>query len=271
MGQSAPALIDWDDLTDFASGALGRIGSSMSLKYPGFSQGAWPARPSDFLIHGTRGGQADRQKEFQSTCNWVMNPANGGLGWHVTIGDDTYEPHLPITEWGYHAREASRLYIGIEFVQPTAADAITEGQIAAFGRWYWSMVVPAYSHLTAQTTTLPMHSETAAGIRDGKSDVFPRGDSRIHALRARLWGVMAGVSPGELEDIALEAAWQRERATLGEKRYKAHIDRPQYTGAVLVCERGIVAPTQAQTTTARGEMVNDWETYLTDNNVLVKL
>jgi hypothetical protein len=242
MGQSAPALIDWDDLTDFASGALGRIGSSMSLKYPGFSQGAWPARPSDFLIHGTRGGQADRQKEFQSTCNWVMNPANGGLGWHVTIGDDTYEPHLPITEWGYHAREASRLYIGIEFVQPTAADAITEGQIAAFGRWYWSMVVPAYSHLTAQTTTLPMHSETAAGIRDGKSDVYPRQDDRIHALRAQLWAVMAGVSAQDITDIQLEREYQRDPERFGAKQYKALLDRPYYKGDVLVTERAVITP-----------------------------
>jgi hypothetical protein len=82
---------------------------------------------------------------------------------------------------------------------------------------------------------------------------------------------MAGVTPAEVEDIALEAAWQRERATLGEKRYKAHISRPRYAGAVLVCERGIVAPLPDQTTIARAEMVADWETYLTANNVLTRL
>jgi hypothetical protein len=243
----------------------------VAFEYAGVSQGAWTAAPVDILLHGTRGENPNRVQEFYGTCRWVANPNNGGLGWHVTVGDNVYAQHLPITAWGYHAREASRIYIGVEFVQPTAADDITEAQVATFGRWYHAVVRPAYPHLTAQRAALPAHSEVPPGIRDGKSDVFPRGDPRLAALRARLWAVMAGVTPEEIEDIALEAAWQRERATLGAKRYKAHISRPRYTGAVLVCEYGIVAPRPEQTTIARAEMVDDWASYLEANNVLTRL
>lgn len=242
----------------------------MSITYPATSQGAWPAPPVDLLIHGTRGGNPDRAAEYRGTCQWATSNPDG-LGWHVTIGDGVYEPHLPITEWGWHAREVSSVYIGVEFVQPTVADAITDSQVAAFGAWYRAVVLPVYPGLTAQTTTLPMHSETRPGQRDGKTDAFPAASPAAHALRARLWAAMAGVAPGDLVDIALEREYQRDAAMLGGKLYKAAITRPQYSGPVLVCERGIVAPTAADTATARAEMVDDWAVYLASNNVLTRL
>lgn len=43
-------------------------------------------------------------------------------------------------------------------------------------------------------------------------------------------------------DAALEAAWLKARATVGEKRYAADLDRPYHRGKVLVCQRGIITP-----------------------------
>lgn len=242
----------------------------MAFEYPGASQGPWSGRPVDILIHGTRGGNRDRMQEFLGTCRWAVNNPEG-LAWHVTIGDGVYAQHLPITEWGWHAREVSRSHIGVEFVQPAAGDAITDTQVEAFGRWYHTVVVPAYPHLTARGTALPMHSETPPGKRDGKTDAFPMGDARGDALRARLWAAMAGVLPGDLTDIALEREYQRERATLGAKRYAAIIDRPGYRGKILVAERGVVGPSPAQTATLRQIVTDDLVTYLTGANVLTPL
>jgi len=240
------------------------------MDYPATSQGPWAAPPLDILIHGTRGGNPDRAAEYRGTCQWaVSNP--GGLAWHATISDGVYEAHLPITEWGWHAREASRLYIGVEFVQPTVADAITDAQVEAFGRWYQSVVLPVWPHLTVQTTALPMHSETPPGIRDGKTDAYPAGSPAAQALRARLWAAMVGITSSDLVDIALEREYQREAAMLGGKRFAATVDRPYYTGKLLVADRGLVGPTPADTAAIRQGATDDLLVYLESHNVLTRL
>lgn len=90
-------------------------------------------------------------------------------------------------EWGYNAREHSDDYLAVEFAQPTADYTITDGQIAAFIWWYKTVAVVRWPHLKTLTPEmLPLHSELAAGIRDGKSDAYPRGDSRADQLRQRI-------------------------------------------------------------------------------------
>jgi hypothetical protein len=150
-------------------------------------------------------------------------------------------------------------------------DAITDEQIAAYGQWYRAVVEPFYSHLTAQATKLPVHSEVPPGVADGKSDPFPRNDPRNHALRSRLWGVMAGVTPEQEEDIRLEALYQREKAMLGNKRHKAWFTRPYYAGNVLWCDRGLVAPTVALTDLVRQGLHDDAITLFEGNGWSGKL
>lgn len=165
----------------------------MSFEYPAASQGPWPAAPKGIILHGTRGGNPNRRNEFLGTVRWATNNPDG-LGWHVTIGDGYYAEHLPITEWGWHAREHSRQYIGVEFVQPTVSDAITDDQVAAFARWYRETVAPAFPHL-GRDPLMPAHSEMKSGIADGKTDPYPKGDARNEALRQRLYAALAEPTP----------------------------------------------------------------------------
>jgi hypothetical protein len=82
---------------------------------------------------------------------------------------------------------------------------------------------------------------------------------------AILAGPPAAVDP---VDAALEAAWQREQAALGEKRFKAHVERPGFAGDILVCQRGVVAAEAAATARLREILVDDLVTYLEGAGVL---
>lgn len=209
----------------------------------GNGQGPFAAPPLGVLLHGSRGGAATLAQEYTGTANWaVTNPS--GLAWHATIGEDRYGVHLPPGVWGWHAREASRVYLGVEFAQPTVDHVITAGQVAAFVAWFRAEVLPAWPHLASLTAAmLPVHSETAAGQRDGKSDTYPRGDGRNDDLRRRILAALHGPPPADPTDAALEAQWRKHRPAAGNKRFAAMLDRPYHAGKVLVCERLILTPT----------------------------
>lgn len=185
---------DGNNPTRYADAVLADVArwteeAAMAFEYPGYSQGAFAAPPTGIILHGTRGGNADRAQEFLGTCRWVTSNPDG-LAWHVTIGDGVYAQHLPAGEWGWHAREHSRTYLGVEFVQPTVDDAITDEQVVAFARWYRAVALPVWPHL-GLAPVLPGHSEMPAGKRDGKADPFPRGDGRLDELVRRLHAALA--------------------------------------------------------------------------------
>lgn len=108
---------------------------------------------------------------------------------------------------------------------------------------------------------------TVAGVA-GHADVN-RTDRDVAGLQALgLPGLAGTVDPVDAE---LEREYQRDAARLGVKLYKAIISRPRYSGPVLVAQRGIVGPNAVVTSVIREEMVDDWQTYLTANNVLTRL
>jgi len=179
------------------------------MEYPGRPAGTWAGPPTAIMLHGSRSGKAGNPMaaEFLSTCRWcVTNPDE--LAWHCTVGDGVYAVHLDMQHWGWHAREASRTTIGVEFAQPTVDDAIIDSQVTAFAAWYRAVVLPAWPHLAMPNLLLPAHSETVPGVRDGKTDVFPKGDARNDGLRARLYAAIApatttyNVGPGVLSAMA---------------------------------------------------------------------
>ena len=237
----------------------------MSVDYAGQSQGPFAAPPRGVVLHGSRGGAASRQQEFLGTCRWAAsNPA--GLAWHATIGDGVYARHLPAGEWGWHAREASRTYLGVEFVQPTINDAITDAQVAAFVSWYQAVVLPVWPHL-GPGPVMPCHSELPSGKRDGKTDVYPAGDPRNDDLRARLY--MALTPATDPADAAMEATYQAHAGAVGAKRFAGEVDRPSGQGRVLVCDGGIIRGDGGVLATGLGA-VDDLTTYWDAHGVLVR-
>jgi hypothetical protein len=106
----------------------------------------------------------------------------GGLGWSATIGEDRVALHMGFNEWGWNAREHSSIYLGCEFAQPTVIAAISDGQVRAFA-WF---VREAKKTWPGLPMFFPTHAELPAGIRDGKSDVFPLGSIWTEELRARI-------------------------------------------------------------------------------------
>jgi hypothetical protein len=114
-----------------------------------------------------------------------VNEPNG-YGWNATIGDDEISIHMGANQWGWNARGCSDDYLAVEFAQPTVSHQISDAQVRAFC-WFVRACRQTWPSLTQY---FPTHAEldgTAPyGIYDGKTDVFPRGDSRTAALRARI-------------------------------------------------------------------------------------
>ena len=180
------------------------------LDLPAVAQGPFAAVPVGCVLHGSRSGKEQSLRlEFIGTARYCQtNP--DGLSWHATIGEDSYAAHLPAHQWGWHCREASQAYLGVEFAQPTVDDAITDGQVRAFVAWWRREVLPVWPKLTLDRTPLPAHSEMPSGKRDGKSDVYPAGDPRADELRRRIRAAWQASIDQEIDsvDAAMEAAYE---------------------------------------------------------------
>lgn len=155
----------------------------------GIAAGAFTAMPQGVILHGSRSGNAGNStgREFDGTVNYVRNGTNGETGWHVTVGDGRVALHLTPSEFGWHARAASRSYIGVEFAQAVEAHEISDAQVSAFA-WYFQHVIRAT--WPGISLHMPTHAEVErsgeTGRIDGKSDVFGYGSPRADELRARI-------------------------------------------------------------------------------------
>lgn len=235
-----------------------------------FPAGTFIAKPVALILHSSRSGRApgDEQpsarayREYSGTVAWCQSANNGGIGWHVTVGETAsgepiYCVHLA-DQWAWHCRELSSTHLGIEFSQPTVNDAISDAQVAAAAHWLTFEVFPRWPHLSRATLDLPAHSETAPGKRDGKSDPFPAGDGRLENLRQRLraqLGSMTQPPPPESSDAAMERVYQANAVTLGAQRFAGYLSRDFYAGPVLVCDGGVVTPTGLLD---YGRLIDDW-------------
>lgn len=239
------------------------------LDLPAVAQGPFSAVPVGCVLHGSRSGKEQSLRlEYIGTARYCQtNP--DGLSWHSTIGEDSYAVHLDAHQWGWHCREASQTYLGVEFAQPTVDDAITDGQVRAFVAWWRREVLPVWPRLALDRTPLPTHAELPAGRRDGKSDVFPVGDPRADDLRRRIRAEWQASIDREIDsvDAALEAAYQKDAARLGEQLFAGMLRRNYYTGKIIVCRRGVVT---ADGTDIMGNVVDDWQAYNEANGTLTR-
>ena len=143
---------------------------------PGNVAGNFASVPAGVILHGTRSGQNyDVRQEFDATVNYVRAGA-AGLGWHVTVGDMVIATHIAPQAWGWNAREHSDDYLAAEFAQAKLGGPITDGQINAFAWWFLTHARAVWPKLPA---FFPTHASLPAGIRDGKSDVEPRGQHSV--------------------------------------------------------------------------------------------
>ncbi len=148
--------------------------------------GKFAACPLGVILHGSRSGRRwSLAEEYASTVRYAASGA-GGLGWNATVGDRAVCQHVPLDSWGWNARAASPRYLAVEFAQPTASYAVTDGQVEAFARWF-RLAREAWPRLPAHFLThAEMEAMGATGARDGKTDVFPVGDPRADELRRLL-------------------------------------------------------------------------------------
>ena len=131
--------------------------------------GMFARQPLGCILHGSRSDVAGRSpgQELASTITWARtNPK--GLGWNATGGPDVYVTHLPASQWGWNAYEASALWLAYEFTQPTILDPITDAHVRAFVTWWQRAVLPVWPGLEPTLATLVCHSELPEGIREGK-------------------------------------------------------------------------------------------------------
>lgn len=154
--------------------------------------GVWGSTPLGVVLHGSRSGQEDyiTAQEFAGTAAYAASGTNGIDMWHVTIGDDELAIHLDPDQWGWHAREYSRRWLGAEFAQPTVGSAISDAQIRAFIWWFYETARWMWPDLPAHFV---FHSEIMPGVRDGKTDPFPNGSTELIDLRQRILGGLKGV------------------------------------------------------------------------------
>jgi hypothetical protein len=126
--------------------------------------------PRGFLLHASRSGAAhDNAREFAALCN-VARSNEQGLGWHASIGPGVVAVHMSPTMWGWNAREHSRDYIAAEFSQGQLWGEIEDSQIDAYCWWVQNEVLPVWPNIPR---VFVHHAQLAAGIRDGKTDVYP--------------------------------------------------------------------------------------------------
>jgi hypothetical protein len=168
-----------------------RVAVRIDRSYRAKPQGTLQATPRAIILHGTRGGAQTVEREALAAARWAATNPND-LAWHATIGEDVVYVHLSPREWGWHAGVDSQTSLGVEFAQPTVAWRVNEAQIAAFGEWWRSVVVPAWPNIDPRKVSLIAHSETAQGKRDGKTDVYPPDDARLNWLKAQLRKQMQG-------------------------------------------------------------------------------
>lgn len=156
---------------------------------PGSVAGRLTRTPIGIILHSTRSTVArySEAEEWGATVNYVRRGA-AGLGWHATIGPGLLAIHMEADEWGHNAREHSSTYIAIELAQSTADKPISDESVESAAWYVRDRVLPRWPALSMN---LVLHSELPAGVRDGKSDAFPRDDERGADLKLRLRALLS--------------------------------------------------------------------------------
>jgi hypothetical protein len=145
--------------------------------------------PKGVVLHGSRSGvNQSTKREFDGTRRWATVEPDG-LGWNVTVGDDEISIHMPVEDWGWHARACSSRYLSCEFAQGIESLDISDAQVRTFCWWMRRHVFNKWPALEV-VYIMPTHAEVEhwgeTGKIDGKTDVFSFGSSRTEELRNRI-------------------------------------------------------------------------------------
>jgi hypothetical protein len=141
------------------------------------------------ILHATRSGTGRGQiEEYDGTVRYVRDGA-GGLAWHVTVGPDRVAMHMDSDVWGWNAREHSSNMLAIEIAQSNLGGEIDDATLRAVAWWILNVARARWPTLRLDAAGFANHSDLPAGVRDGKSDVEPRGQ---HGVRDRLLRVLNG-------------------------------------------------------------------------------
>lgn len=145
------------------------------LVVQGNVEGRFTTQPKGILWHSTRSGNQtyNESQEFFGTVQYVRQGADG-LGWHATVGPGLLAVHMFASEWAYNAREHSSEYIAIEVAQRGLDTPISADSIKTAAYFVKVSVLPVWPNLDLNKQI--HHSQTAAGIRDGKTDIYRRND-----------------------------------------------------------------------------------------------
>jgi hypothetical protein len=148
------------------------------LSVQGNVEGRFASAPKGILWHSTRSTSPTNTEaqEFYGTVNYVRQGADG-LGWHATCGPNLLAVHMLAAQWAYNAREHSDDYIAIEVAQRNIDIPISLDSVKAAAYFIKMYVLPIWPSLDLNNQV--HHSQTVAGIRDGKSDIFRRQDTNI--------------------------------------------------------------------------------------------
>jgi N-acetyl-anhydromuramyl-L-alanine amidase AmpD len=91
--------------------------------------------------------------------------------------------------------------------------------------------------------------------------------SRCPGLTDQQWSdLIRAVAGPNSANQAMEAIYQANAASLGPKLFAGFLSRDYYTGAVLVCARGVVTPAGLLD---QARIVDDWSTHNTEHSTLL--
>lgn len=122
------------------------------------------------MIHSTRGGGTDYEREEQGTVNWFLSTASG-VSAHCVIGYSgriTHMVHPDHQAW--HARSLNATHLGVELVQPRQGNPISDAQYRSLA-WYLRHYLQGRYGVLPNPESCPEHRHTMPGSQDGKSDV----------------------------------------------------------------------------------------------------
>ena len=163
-------------------------GETIYEQYPDPQPAGTLAACAGVIFHGSRSGRAGNplMNEYKGTASYeVNNPL--GLGWNATVGPGVVALHLPADQWGHNARAASDNYVGVEIAQPTVDDHLPDSVPLALADYIFDHVWPRWG----EVWHFPSHAELEdwgeTGANDGKTDLYPTGDSRMDTFRQKVY------------------------------------------------------------------------------------
>jgi hypothetical protein len=173
----------------------------LQYRVPTYKYAGLLRAPVGLLFHSTRSGQPyNTDQEYRSTCSWAMNNVQTNpitkerwhLGWHATIGDLCYAPHIPLTHYGWNAGSESSIRVAYEFAQANIDLPISDEQLIAAVHHTIHVIKPSYPALFYQLLShapslIVEHWQIPQGQQQGKSDVDPR---HPNSLENRYWTLL---------------------------------------------------------------------------------